>query len=457
MSVTALELNDVGISLAHEGEVTPPSPGYASFGRAGASVGEAARGLARLEPHAVSNRFWHELDDQPLPVLAAAGRSNADLAFEHLSALYAPMRGRAQSVVAVVPGSIQARQLMLLLGIARAAEIPLSGFLDAGVVAASAWAGQGRFIYVDVHLHEAVLTAVEVGTEARRERFEAVPRAGLSALQELWMKLIASTFIARTRFDPLHEARSEQSLFETLPQWLAQLRTDGALEAEIPLGGETHRVPLTRELIENEAQPLYGQILMAAHRLRRAGHATTLALSERAAEMPGLVERFAEFHDCDLVTFAPGAVVRAAAGLELPWALEDEMASLIRSAPLLQGEAAANIAPTLVQRAQAAGATLPPTHALYRGLAHALSPRALLIGTGSSKHGVNLPIAEASAGISRLHCTLVRSPDGAQVIDHSRYGTWLNDERVVSRAPLRAGDRLRVGSPGVAIELIAIE
>jgi len=29
-------------------------------------------------------------------------------------------------------------------------------------------------------------------------------------------------------------------------------------------------------------------------------------------------------------------------------------------------------------------------------------------------------------------------------------------ERVVGRAPLRAGDRLRIGSPGVAIELIAV-
>jgi hypothetical protein len=457
MTIAALELSDVGIRIAHEGEVTTPSPGYAAFGRAGVSVGETARALARVEPHAVSNRFWHELDDRPLAQLAAAGRSNAYLAFEHVAALYAPLRARAPNLMAVVPGSIKARQLMLLLGVARAAEVPLCGFLDAGVAAAAAWGGEGRFIYIDVHLHEALLTAVEVASEVRRERVESVARAGLGVLQELWMKLIANTFIARTRFDPLHEARTEQGLFEALPQWLATLRSEDSLEAEIALGGETHRVPLTRELIETEAQPLYAQILMAAHRLRRAGHATVIGVSERAAELPGLLARFAEFHDCDVVAFAPGAVVRAAASLDLPWTLDEDKASLIRAAPPLRGEVAAGVAPTLVQRAQATAAARPPTHALYRGLAHALNARALVVGTGSGKQGVNLPIAEASAGISRLHCTLMRTPEGAQVVDHSRYGTWLNDERVIGRAPLRAGDRLRVGSPGITLELIAIE
>ena len=56
-----------------------------------------------------------------------------------------------------------------------------------------------------------------------------------------------------------------------------------------------------------------------------------------------------------------------------------------------------------------------------------------------------------------MHFSLLRMAEGAVVIDHSRYGTWLNDERVVGRAPLRAGDRLRLGNPGVSLELIAID
>ncbi len=54
--------------------------------------------------------------------------------------------------------------------------------------AAAAWGGQGRFIYLDLHMHEAVLTAVEVGERARRERVESVPQAGRTAFIDRWMK-----------------------------------------------------------------------------------------------------------------------------------------------------------------------------------------------------------------------------------------------------------------------------
>jgi pSer/pThr/pTyr-binding forkhead associated (FHA) protein len=43
------------------------------------------------------------------------------------------------------------------------------------------------------------------------------------------------------------------------------------------------------------------------------------------------------------------------------------------------------------------------------------------------------------------------------LFDHSSYGTWLNDERVAHRTRLKAGDRLRLGYPGIVLELIAID
>ena len=41
--------------------------------------------------------------------------------------------------------------------------------------------------------------------------------------------------------------------------------------------------------------------------------------------------------------------------------------------------------------------------------------------------------------------------------DHSTYGCYLNDERVAGRVTLVAGDRLRLGSPGVELQLIRTE
>jgi pSer/pThr/pTyr-binding forkhead associated (FHA) protein len=42
------------------------------------------------------------------------------------------------------------------------------------------------------------------------------------------------------------------------------------------------------------------------------------------------------------------------------------------------------------------------------------------------------------------------------VRDHSRYGSFVNGERVERETELGAGDRLRVGTPGVVLELVTV-
>ena len=61
------------------------------------------------------------------------------------------------------------------------------------------------------------------------------------------------------------------------------------------------------------------------------------------------------------------------------------------------------------------------------------------------------------AGVSLLHCSLMLHAGQAFVQDHSRYGSYLNDERVESRAILRVGDRLRLGNPGVELTFVRMD
>jgi pSer/pThr/pTyr-binding forkhead associated (FHA) protein len=58
--------------------------------------------------------------------------------------------------------------------------------------------------------------------------------------------------------------------------------------------------------------------------------------------------------------------------------------------------------------------------------------------------------------VSRLHCSLVREGEAVLVRDASRYGTFVNGERVAGTARLAAGDRLRLGTPGVVLELVTV-
>ena len=58
--------------------------------------------------------------------------------------------------------------------------------------------------------------------------------------------------------------------------------------------------------------------------------------------------------------------------------------------------------------------------------------------------------------MSRRHCTFLRDGASAVLLDHSRFGTFVNGERVAERVPVHAGDGVRIGDPGVALALIAV-
>jgi pSer/pThr/pTyr-binding forkhead associated (FHA) protein len=55
-----------------------------------------------------------------------------------------------------------------------------------------------------------------------------------------------------------------------------------------------------------------------------------------------------------------------------------------------------------------------------------------------------------------VHCALWRDADGVWLEDQSTYGTYLNGERIGGRVGLAVGDRLRVGNPGVELELLRV-
>jgi pSer/pThr/pTyr-binding forkhead associated (FHA) protein len=92
---------------------------------------------------------------------------------------------------------------------------------------------------------------------------------------------------------------------------------------------------------------------------------------------------------------------------------------------------------------------------LFNGKAFSLNRDALVIGrTPSASHAISL--SEGLAGVSRRHCTFVRIAGEVILVDHSSFGTFVNGERVSERVRVHAGDRVRVGEPGVELSLIAI-
>jgi hypothetical protein len=299
-------------------------------------------------------------------------------------------------------------------------------------------------LHLDVELHQAVLTVMDGADVVRRRRVDVAPRVGLKALHAAWGQLIAEAMVRRTRFDPLHQAAAEQQLFDRLPGWLAAAAAGGTVDVQVESGSGAFGVSLPAEQFGFVAEAWYSQLVELLRSAREAGEPATLALSARAARLPGFAARCAELAGLEIVELAEDAAVRGA----------------LAHADLLGGDGPALVTslPRAHPVASPAGTPArgePPTHVLFAGRAHPITAEPLVVGLapGAAR---SLTLPGPAAGVSRRHCELLREGGAVVVRDLSRHGTWLNGERVSGSASLAAGDRLRLGRPGLALDLVAV-
>ena len=238
MTLAVININDAGIQLALDGELMCTSPGFAVLNDDRLLTGEEASKNARLLPRWTNNRFWSQLTTNPLANKTDQIRHHADLAFAHLEALWLPVKGDISDVIFVVPGYYTNENLVLLLGLAKECNLPLSAIVDQSVVVASNLQLQGTVLHLDIHLHSITLTKITNSGSLLRQEVKTVIETGLFTLWDRWANIIGNQFIQTTRFDPMHEAASEQQMFNQLPEWIANL-TDGNMNTFVLNVGTT--------------------------------------------------------------------------------------------------------------------------------------------------------------------------------------------------------------------------
>jgi hypothetical protein len=303
-----------------------------------------------------------------------------------------------------------------------------------------------------VGLQHAAATYIDRdGAQVRRRRTVVTERGGLMSFYQGWLELVSTTLVRRTRFDPLHDAVTEQQLFDSLATCAAEAAVHGSAQAVITKGAERFEVSLTRDQFAQTGQSLHREIIRLLHELRPAGAALALVAPSLVERLPGFRDELEQFSGCELLGLPDGFAARVTSQLDFPEREPGQPVRLLRRLPASQQDGGD------VQRVALGGERARPTHLLLNGQVHALGSGGEPLVVGRTPAGPRtIGLSEGLAGVSRRHCTL--TPGGTEVVlvDHSSFGTYVNGERVSERVRVFAGDRVRIGDPGVELALICV-
>lgn len=450
-SIFAIELADRAVSLSRNGQVLVSMPAAVFDGGGEEAAGTPAWHALRRQPTRTSTRHFQDLSRAGAPFERATSLVSAQL--RQLLTEHPPVD--FERVWMVAPAGFDPRALGAVFGIAKTLSLRVEGFVDAAAVSAAAFGLDRTALVLEMGLHHIAVTAVEAGAQARRRRAVVSTAGGLIELYEAWLDLISTAMVKRTRFDPLHEGVTEQQLFDALPGLAQEAARTGSAVAVVEVGQDRFETPLSRDQLAQSGEVVYRDIVRLLHELRPAGAPVALIVPRAVTGLPGLREALDQFLGCELISVADGFASAATSLLELPRPLSEESVRLLRRVPSnpkpMWGEALATR-----ELLGHEGARPPqPSHVLYGGKAFSLAREAVVVGRApGAQNAIVLP--EGLAGVSRRHCTFVRSGGETVLVDHSSYGTFVNGERVSERVRVSAGDRVRVGEPGVELALIAV-
>jgi hypothetical protein len=427
-ALCVIEICDAGLVLADAEGVRAESPGFALLHRREILVGEAARAQARRHPRQVQHRFWQELDQQPLARPHRDARSHADLAYHHLRALWQEAEGCEEALLAV-PADYSREQLALLLGIARACGIPVSGLMPAPLAAGAA-AGGGELLLLDIQLHRVLAHRIgEDDGQLTLTASQAVIDQGLLAIEDVWATMLERQFVEQARFNPLHDADSEQRLYDCMAQWWRAPLRDGRQQLAYPAGARDYRISIDPRAWREAAVDCYGALCDAA---ARAGADTRILLTHRLAALPGLTQALREAASAEVLALEAGAAAQA----------------MMRHADSIRSDAEAPLLVTSLPRSPVAMSpspepARPPTHLLWGDTAWRLGSRALLLDGEA-------PRAGAGDG-----CRIRRQGDRVELEVPEGSPVRRNGEIVRGTVVLGTGDRLAVGGQAEPYRLIA--
>jgi len=449
VSLLAAHINDAGISVLDSNRILYREPGFALLEDNELLTGKMAYAQSREKPRSIHNEYWSNLQTTSLADRRFHHLSAADLVSRQLEQIW-QQHGAGNELLVAVPAYMGTDNLGLFLGIASELGVPIVALVDAAVAATRRQYKGGIPAHVDLSLHSATLTRVAQAEQAQVDRAEVIEGSGILALYDAWISVIAEAFVQQSRFDPLHTAETEQALHDCLPQWLAAASVGEKVVLQVEYRSIEHQAEIESLELVAAAAPIYHNIVSNLRALFRADETPALQLSDRAARMPGLADTLTARVGGEVYLLEAGATSRGLLARCRDMKSGDSTLSLVRHLPWDQAAVELKVKAAQAHSGQ-------PTHVLFDNTAYAIYDQPLTLGSQPADTERWIDLQQDMPGVSRRHCSLQKENGQCVVRDYSRYGTFLNGHRIDGSAVLQIGDRIRLGTPGFELRLIATE
>ncbi|PCI76588.1 MAG: hypothetical protein COB20_10300 [SAR86 cluster bacterium] len=429
MSLKVIELNDNALRVGDDTGILVESPGFALVaGNKKLVLGEAAKQQARIHPTSSYNRYWHELSIDPVNHTPGI-RHFADIAYAHL--LHLAEAGEVDGdVIFAVPGNFTRQQLAILLGLVKQSPFRTAGLVDSALAAVSSTNPEfDSYVYAEMQLHQVVLTKITADNNIlKRESVIQIPGVGSQNFMDLMMQLATDLFIQQCRFNPQHDAESEQQLYNALPAWLQQDDGDqNSLLLELTANTAVHTAKMPRKSLISNLSRHYKSIGQQVAELAAVGN-SKLLLSPEFAELPGFHTYLSESIKIKLLPV--GAISKSVFQNRAGIIRDDEQVELVTTLAKISDTAKAND-----KRASKAAAKMQET------ATH------VLIGSTAIPLG-NADLPEQLGRIEKH--------DETFYLDSGKQEFLLNQHKVAGKHELSLGDLIQSSEGSEAIRLIQV-
>jgi hypothetical protein len=359
-------------------------------------------------------------------------------------------------MIIAVPNYYSKEQLGLILGMAQELSVPVKGFVSLPLAASYHAYPNAMLLHLDIHLHRFEITHLHQDEHLTAKNSMTFEEISLEQLYRSWVETIAEEFVNATRFDPLHQAATEQELYNRLTAALDIFKNQSFFLFELSHGKHSYRITLLRDILFQKTEKIYDEIYRFIEKMRddhgQNNFLTVLQMTHRVACLPGLKDKLLAIENCKIIELEPGA---GALGVLKLWnQLTDKHfgngTSFFTRRPWqkTKSETSRAIAHQTFQ-------TIRPSHLLYRNVAYPISEKPLIIGCDQYPFGKGIHVEAKSSDVSKKHCTVQRKNGRIVLTDYSGQGTFVDHRQVNKSTVLELGQIVRLGTSRETIQVIA--